>query len=204
MANNHVYKRLGQVLLAIIGVGGAFVVAVSLGAITLPGTHSGTQSAQARDLVSPAATRLAANEQWASAVCTSILGWKNEIRRDATNLDLGLGALPRIENAITATTRMLNRIDKLGLPPAVQNGQARADVERLRTDLRARVREIEDDARGVASGNIPAIVTLLSDLKNDRAVAPRMVDRLRQIVSVDLGLSAVQIPPCQQLVGVSS
>lgn len=204
MANNHVYKRLGQVLLAIIGVGGAFVVAVSLGAITLPGTHSGTQSAQARNLVSPAARRLAANEQWASAACTSILGWKNEIQRDAANLDLGLGALPRIQGAITATTRMLNKLDKLGLPPSMQSGQARADVERLRTDLRARVREIEDDARGVASGNIPAIVTLLSDLKNDRAVAPQMVDRLRQIVSVDLGLPAVQIRPCQQLVGVSS
>ena len=94
MANNQAYKRLGRVLLAMIGVGGAFVVAVSVGAITLPGTHSGTQSAQARDLVSPGAKRTAANRQWASATCTSILSWKNEIHRDAANLDLGVGALP--------------------------------------------------------------------------------------------------------------
>jgi hypothetical protein len=204
MANNKVYKRLGQVLLAMIGVGGAFVVAVSVGAITLPGTHSGTQSAQARDLVSLTAKRTAANRQWATAACTSILSWKNEIHRDAANLDLGFGALPRIQDAITATTRMLSKIDKLGLPPSVQNGQARADVERLRTDLQGRVREVEDDARSVANGNIPAIGTLLSDLKNDRAVAPQMVDRLRQIVSVDLGLSVVQIRACQQLAGISS
>ena len=199
MPYNRVHKRLGRVLLAVLGVAGAFVVAVSGGAIRLPGTHSGTQSAQARALVSPAA-----NRQWASATCTSILGWKNEIQRDAANLDLGLGALPRIQDAITATTRMLNKIGKLGLPPSVQNGQARADVEQLRTDLERRVHEIEDDARSVASGNIPAIATLLSDLKNDRAVAPQMVDRLRQIVSVDLGLSVVQSRACQQLLGISS
>jgi hypothetical protein len=199
MAYNQVYKRLRRVLLAMIGVAGALVVAVSVGAITLPGTHSGTQSAQARVGVSPAA-----NRQWASATCTSILSWKNEIQRDAANLDLGLGALPRIQDAITATTRMLNKIGKLGLPPSVQNGQTRVDAERLRTDLQRRVREIEDDARSVASGNIPAIATLLGDLKNDRAVAPQMVDRLRQIVSVDLGLSVVQIRACQQLIGVSS
>ena len=86
----------------------------------------------------------------------------------------------------------------------MQNGQARADAERLRTDLQRRVREIEDDARSVASGNIPAIATLLSDLKNDRAVGPQMFDRLRQIVSVDLGLSVVQIRACQQLIGIPS
>jgi hypothetical protein len=66
------------------------------------------------------------------------------------------------------------------------------------------VREIEDDARSVAGGNVAAIGTLVSDLKNDRAVGPQMVDRLRQIVSVDLGLSAIQIRPCQQLIGIPS
>jgi len=204
MAYKQVHKRLGWVLLAVIGVGGALVAAVSVGAITLPGTHSGAQSAQARAPVSPAAKRSAANRQWASATCTSILGWKNEIQRDAANFGLGLGALPRIQDAITATTGLLNKLDNLGLPPSVQNGQARADAEQLRTDLQRRVREIEDDARSVASGNIPAIAALLSDLKNDRAVAPQMVDRLRQIVSVDLGLSVVQVRACQQLIGISS
>lgn len=204
MAYNQVYKRLGQVLLAIIGIGGALLVAVSVGAITLPGTHSGAQSAQARDLASLAAKQTAANRQWASATCTTILGWKNEIHRDAANLDLGLGGLPRIQDAITATTRMLNKVDKLGPPPSVQTGQARADADRLRTDLEARMREIEDDARSVAGGNIAAIGTLLSHLKNDRAVAPQMVDRLRQIVSVDLGVSLVHIRACQQLIGIPS
>lgn len=204
MAYNQVYKRLGQVLLAIIGVGGALLVAVSVGAITLPGTHSGTQSAQARDLASLAAKQTAANRQWASATCTSILDWKNEIHRDAANLNLGLGALPRIQDAVTATTRMLNKIDKLGPPPSVQTGQARADADRLRSDLQGRLRKIEDDARSVAGGNVAAIGTLLSDLENDRAAAPQMVDRLRQIVSVDLGLSLVHTSACQQLIGIRS
>jgi len=202
MAYNQIYKRLRRVVLAMIGVVGAFVVAVSVGAITFPGTHSGTHSAQARVPVSSAAKQSAASRQWASATCTSILDWKNEIQRDAANLDLG--ALPRIQDAITATTRMLNKIGKLGLPPSMQNGQAWADADRLRTDLQRRVREIEEDARSVAGGNIPAIATLLSDLKNDRAMGPQMVDQLRQIVSVDLGLSVVQIRSCQQLSGISS
>jgi hypothetical protein len=204
MAYNKVYKRLGQVLLALIGVGGAVVVAVSVGAITLPGTHSGTQSAQASDLASVAANRTAANRRWASATCTRILSWKNEIHRDAANLDLGFGALPRIQDAITATTRMLNTVDKLGLPPSVQTGQARADADQLRSDLKGRVREIKEDARSIAGGNIGAIGTLLSDLKNDRAEGPQMVNRLREIVSVDLGLSVVQIRACQQLIGIPS
>ncbi len=204
MTSNRVYKRLGQVLLAMIGVGGAFVVAVSVGAITLPGAHSGTQSAQARDLASLAAERTAANRQWASATCTSILNWKNEIHSDAANLDLGLGALPRIQDAITATTRMLNKIDKLGPPPSVQTGQARADANRLRSEIEERVREIEDDARSVAGGNIAAIGTLLSDLENDRAVGPRIVDGLRQIVSVDVGVSLAETPACRQLIGIPS
>jgi len=86
----------------------------------------------------------------------------------------------------------------------VQTGQARADAERLRSDLQARVRQIEADARSVAGGNIAAIGTLLSDLKNDRAAGPQMVDRLRQIVSVDLGLSLVDTRACQQLIGMPS
>ena len=59
MANNKAYKRLGQVLLAMLGVGGALLVAVSVGAITLPGTHSGTQSAQARRSLSSSVRRFA-------------------------------------------------------------------------------------------------------------------------------------------------
>ena len=61
MGHKQVHKRLGWVLLAVIAVGGALVAAVSVGAITLPGTHSGAQSAQAKALVSPAAKQSAAN-----------------------------------------------------------------------------------------------------------------------------------------------
>jgi hypothetical protein len=202
MTSNHVYKRLGQVLLAMIGVAGAFLVAVSVGAITLPGTQSGAQRAQARDLASLTAKRAAANRQWASATCTSILNWKNAIHRDATSLDLGFGALPRIQDAITVTTRMLNKIDNLGPPPSVQTGQARVDADRLRSDLRARLRQIEDDAGSVAGGNLAAIGTLLSDLERDRTAGPQIVDELRQAVSVDLGLSLVETRACRQLVGI--
>ena len=66
------------------------------------------------------------------------------------------------------------------------------------------MREIEDDARSVAGGNIAAIGTLLTDLKNDRAAGPQMVDRLRQVVSVDLGLSLAHTRACQQLIGIPS
>jgi len=202
MTSNRVYKHLGKGLLVMTGVAGALAVAVGVGAITLPGTNSGTQGAHASDPTTPAAKQTAADRQWASATCTNILNWKNAIHRDAANLDLGFGALPRIQDAITATTRMLNKIDKLGPPPAVQTGQARVDVDRLRSDLEARVREIERDARSVAGGNLAAIATLLSVLENDRAWAPQIVDQLRKIVSVDLGLSLVDTRACRQLIGI--
>jgi hypothetical protein len=35
-------------------------------------------------------------------------------------------------------------------------------------------------------------------------VGPQMVDRLRQIVSVDLGLSLVHTRACRQLIGMPS
>ena len=202
MTSKQGYKRLGQVLLAMSGLAGAVLLAVSVGAITLPGTNAGTQSAQASDLASLAAKRTAANRQWASETCTSILDWKNEIHRDATSLNLGFGALPRIQDAITATTRMLNTIDRLGPPPSAQTGQAPADADRLRSDLEARVREIEGDAHSVASGNLAAIGTLLSDVQDDRAVGPQILDELRHVVSVDLGLSLIETRACRQLVGI--
>lgn len=202
MGPNKRYKRVDRILLAISGIAFAIVLAVSVGAITLPGTHAGAQSAQASDLASLAARRQAANQRWASAACTSILNWKNEIRRDATSLNLGFGALPRVKDAIAATTRMLDRLDALGLPPSAQTGQARADLERLRSDLQARVSHIESDVHDVAGGNLAAIGTLVSDLQNDRAVAPQLTEELKHVVSVDLGLSLAETRACRQLVGL--
>ncbi|MGZ4170922.1 MAG: hypothetical protein ACXVSE_05630 [Solirubrobacteraceae bacterium] len=195
-------KRVDWVLLAGSVAGIAVVLAVSLGLISLPGTRAGAQSAQASDAASLAAQRLAANRRWASTACTSVLNWKNEIQRDVTSLDLSFGALPRIQGAITATTRMLNTLDTLGPPPSAQTGQARADLERLRSDLEARLHAIESDAHRMASGHLTAIPALLNDLKSDQAVAPQLAGAMRRVVSVDLGLSLAETRACRQLVGI--
>jgi hypothetical protein len=39
-------------------------------------------------------------------------------------------------------------------------------------------------------------------LKNDKAVAPRVVDELRHVLTVDLGLSLAETSACRQLVGI--
>jgi hypothetical protein len=190
-----VATRVVRIVLIMGAVLGSIVAAV---AIALPG---GGHRSDATVQTSLAAQRTAANKQWASATCTNILAWKNEIARDQTGL-LSLSALTRINDAITATKRMLEQQGKLGLPPGAQTAQARAEANRLRTEIEARVKNIESAASSVAGGNIGALGTLLNDLQNDKAMAPRVVDELRHVLTVDLGLSLAETSACRQLVGI--
>ena len=130
-----------------------------------------------------------------------MVGWKNEIRRDLHGLTLSLGAIPRVQDAIGATTRMVDSIEKLGLPPALQRAQGRAQVDQLRSDARSRVQGIESAASNVAGGNLEAIGTLLSDLGNAASMEGQIVGQLRDVAS-ELGVSLASSPSCQQLVGL--
>lgn len=197
-----VATRVGRILLMMSAIAAAMVVAVATGAIPLPGPHQASGSDQASAQASLAAERTAADKQWASVTCTNILDWKNEIKRDGTRLDLGFGLVSRIQDAIAATTRMLNQLDKLGLPPGGQSAQARAEIGQLRSDIASRLRAIEGAAGSVASGNVAAIGALLSDLENDESVGPQLAGGLRHVVSIDLGLSLVETRACRQLVGI--
>jgi hypothetical protein len=195
-------RRRGRVLLIIGGIAAAVVAAVSTGAITLPGAQDSTRDTQAGAQAARAAVRMAADQRWASATCTNILDWKNEIHHDATSLDLGFGPLARVKDAIAATARMSNQVGTLGLPPAAQTAQARAAIDQLRSDIESRVHSIEGTAASIASGNPAAIVALLSDLENETVLAAPVVNELRHVVSVDLGLSLVETRACRQLVGI--
>lgn len=192
--------RLARVLLVMVGVAAAITVAISTGAVKLPGLSGGSRTTQASDQAALAAQRMASDEQWASATCTSILAWKNEIHRDGTSLDLGFGPGARIKDATTATTRLLSELDKLGLPPGA-SPQARAELSQLRSDIEASLSAIEGAASSVAGGDLAAIGTLVGDLENDKVLAPQIAGELRQVVSVDLGLSLVETRACRELVG---
>jgi len=181
----------------ILGALAATVVALGTGAVKLPGSDYAEASTQQ----APAARQMAANQQWASATCSTVVGWKNEIQLDLRGLTLGLGAIPRVQDAIGATTRMVNSIEKLGLPPALQRAQGRAQVDQLRSDVRSRVRGIESAASNVAGGNLGAIGTLLSDLGNAPSMEGQIVGQLRDVAS-ELGVSLASSPSCQQLVGL--
>jgi hypothetical protein len=188
------------VLLVVAAVAGAAVLAVASGAIPLPG---GGKSANARTSaqVALAASRATADAQWASATCTNILNWKNEIQRDGTSLNLGLGPSARIKDAISATSRMLVELDNLGVPPTADGSRARAEIQRLRADIEKRMRDIEGTAGSVASGNLLAIGTLIGELEHDRALGPQILGELRHVVSADLGVSLAETRACRQLVG---
>jgi hypothetical protein len=190
--------RLGTVLLVMAGVVAGAVLAVSSGAVKLPGLHHASQSPQ----VSLAAERQAANRQWASALCTNLLDWKKQIQRDGTSLDPTLGPVARIKDATAATTRMLGELNQLGLPPAGQSGQARAVANRLRSALQSRALKLEADANSVASGSLAAIGTLVNDLDSAKAMGPQIGNELQRVVSVDLGLSLAETSACRQLVGI--
>lgn len=196
-------KRAGRALLMMMGgIAFAVLVGLSTGVIPLPGDHDSSQSTQISAQASLAAQRTAANKQWASAMCTNIQDWKNEIQRDETSLNLGFGPLARIQDAIATTTRTLNKLNQLGLPPAAQTAPARAGIDQLRSDIESRVHNIESATGSVATGNLAAIGTLLSDLENSKVMGTQIVNKIRHVVSVDLGLSLVETRACRQLVGI--
>jgi hypothetical protein len=197
-----VAKRLGRVALVMGAIAVAALIAVRGGVITLPGAGGTGGGGQSEAQASPAAVRMAADTRWAAATCTNILDWKNELHRDVTSLDLGFGPVARINDAITATTRMLDQLGSLGLPPAAQSPQARADANELRAGLATRLGDLRSAASGVASGNLAAVGTLLGELANEQALGTQLVNEFRHIVSVDLGLSLVETRACRQLVGI--
>jgi hypothetical protein len=184
------------------GAAAGLLVAVAAALITLVGAAGGTPAAQATAQASLAAQRATANRQWASSACTNILNWKDELHRDGTSLGLGLNPLTRVQDAIATTTRLLNRLDALGLPPSAQTPEGRAETAQLRADVEPRLRALESAAGSVAAGNLAAIGTLISDLGADSAVGTEVVTGLRHLLSVDLGLSLVETRACRQLVGI--
>jgi hypothetical protein len=189
--------RLGTVLLVMVGVVAAGVAAVSTGIVKLPSFQHASSPT-----TTLAADRTAANRQWASAFCTNLLDWKTQIERDGTSLDPRLGPLARIKDATAATTRMLSKLNTLGLPPAGQSSQARAEANQLRTALQSRALKLKSDAASVASGNLAAIGTLVGELNDDKAMSTEVGNELQRVVSVDLGLSLAETGACRQLVGI--
>jgi hypothetical protein len=168
--------RLGRVVLVmgcvVAAVVAAVVVVMSAGGMRLPGRHVNDRSAPASDQSALVAQQAAADKTWASSACTSIVEWKNELHHDETSTNLGFGPVARVHDAIAATKNMLGELDNLGLPPGAQGARARVDLSRLRSELE--------------NGDLPA---------------SQIAGELRNVVSVDLGLSLVETRSCRELVG---
>lgn len=188
-------RRAGWVMA---GIGLALIVALAAGVIPRSGAQASAQGTQTstHDAVATA------NRQWASATCTNLLAWRTALTRDATSRDLGFGVPARIQDAIGATSRMLKRLDALGLPPAAQGGKARADAERLRSQVESRINDLQRAAARVQSGDLSALSTLIDDLRSDKALGAQMSGELRHFVTADLGLSLAGTPACRELVGI--
>jgi hypothetical protein len=187
-------SRVVPVVFILGALAAAIAVALSTGAVKLRNATADTQQAAA-------ARQLAANQQWASATCSTVVGWKNAIQHDLHGLTLSLGAIPRVQDAIGATTRMVDSIEKLGLPPALEGAQGRGPVEQLRSDVQSHLHGIASAASSVAAGNFGAIGTLLSGLGNAPSIGGEIVGHLRDVAS-ELGVSLASSPSCRQLVGL--
>jgi hypothetical protein len=194
--------RLARAMLVVAGAVAAITIAFSSGALTIPGLLGGSRKTQASDQATLAAQRTAADKHWASATCTSILAWKNEIQRDGTSLNLSLGPSTRVHDAITATTRLLSQLDTLGLPPSAQTARAQAELNQLRAEISSRLNSLKGAAGSVAGGNFAAIGTLIDDLESAQALPAQIAGELQHVVSVDLGLSVAGTRACRQLAGI--
>ncbi|MBV9334921.1 MAG: hypothetical protein JO243_03430 [Solirubrobacterales bacterium] len=186
-------RRVIPVVLILGALAAAVAAALGTGAVKLPGSAN----AQASTQPATAARQTAANQQWASATCSTVLGWSNETQRDLHGLTLSPGAIPRVQDAIGATTRMVKAIEKRGLPPALQGAQG----NQLRSDLQSQIPGIQSAASSVAGGNLGAIGTLLNDLRNAPAIKGQIVGHLRNAAS-ELRVSLASSPSCRQLVGL--
>ena len=116
-------------------------------------------------------------------------------------LTLSLSAIPRVQDAIGATRRAVDSIEKLRLPPALQSAEGRAELNQLRSDVQSHMQGIETAAGSVAGGNLGAIGTLLSDLRNTPSMGGQIVGHLREVAS-ELGVSLASSPSCRQFVGL--
>ena len=193
----------GRTLVLVMGaVATALLVAVVATVVGVLGSVGGTTRAEATAQASLAARRAAADRQWASAACTSLLNWRNEIHHDDSSLDLGFGPAARVRAAIAATTRLLGQLGTLGPPPSPKTPDAQAHAAALRAEIDSRLRDLQIAAGGVAGGNLAAIGTLLNDLGSAGVAGAHEVTELRHLVSVDLGLSLAETRPCRQLVGI--
>jgi hypothetical protein len=193
--------RLIRVVLIMAGIAAGAAGAFASGAISLPSLGTGSHARASTD-PGYAAQRQAADRQWATATCTNILDWKKEIQRDETTLGSVIGVPARIKDAITATDRLMSELNKVGLPPSAHNAQARSEIEQLRSEIESRLHAIEGTASSVASGNLLAIGTLVSDLANERVRGTQVANELSHVVSVDFGLSLAETQTCRQLVGI--
>lgn len=143
--------RLGPVLLIVGGIAAAVVIAFSIGAISLPGAGDAgahTPASEPAAATAPAA----ADAQWASTACTSVLEWKNEIARDESSLNLSFGPLARIRDALAATTRLRHQLLHLGVPPGAQTA-----ISSLVRDLetgKLPVAQVVEDVRHLLSANL--------------------------------------------------
>ena len=64
------------------------------------------------------------------------------------------------------------------------------------------MRNVEGTAGSVANGNLAAIGALLSNVDSDTVVETQIVNELRHVLSVDLGLLLVETRACRELVGI--
>ncbi len=195
-------RGAGALLIMACALAAGLVVLVATNLVTVIGAVDGLQSTRRTAQVSVAPPASAADRAWSSAMCTSILGWKQEIHRDASSLNLAFGPVARIQDAVAATTRMVARLSELGLPPGAQSSQAGADAARLRADVQARLHTLESSAGDVAAGHLDALGTLIAALGHDAGAQAPLVAELHRIVTADLGLSLAETRACRQLVGI--
>jgi hypothetical protein len=200
-ANPRKYGSLVSRVVPLVFILGALAAVAAVALSNGAAKPSGSSDAQPGTQQAAAARQMAANQQWASAACSTMVVWKNEIQRDLHGLTLSFSAIPRVEDAIGATTRMVKSTQKLGVPPALQGAQGRAQLDQLRTDVQSRLLGIKSAISSVANGNLGAIGTLLSDLKNAPSMESQVVGQLRGVAS-ELGVSLASSPSCRQLVGV--
>jgi len=150
---------------------------------------------------STAASTEQADREWADNTCTNVLDWKHDLHTDETSTNLGFGPLARVDNAITATQRLANKLTANGLPPTERSAQARRQFAALSSELQTQIARVKSAANQVESGNPLAALAAVENLKADSGLASQVAGAVQHLASVDLGLAVVETSACRRLAG---
>jgi len=136
-------------------------------------------------------TTTSATENWADGMCSATATWQSSLQETADSVKNGTPTRQKLQSAATdaidATQTYLDTLGGLGKPDTQAGQEAKASVDRLRTQLKTGLDTMQsaiDGATGVG-GVVNAVSVVTNTLVTMRGEVRSTVDHLQQLDAGD-------------------